>query len=200
MDDADTDDDALLDRSSLPFAAGAGLGAWLLGYLFTYLLTAGDIRTAFPTRIIEAFTGDPATWQIVGWVFYNAHLVSTTVDLGIVTVTQSFVGGDGFTPLLYVVPPLVLFAGGIAVVRATGITDSTEAALAGVVSVVGYLPLAVAGALLFRIRGSGPTIVPAVLIAGIIYPVLFGALGALFASMVGGSEPDDRRKTDDARE
>ena len=62
---------------TLPFVAGAGFGAagWILGYVVAYLLVATDIESSPLNRLIEFFGGDSATYELVGGVFYNAHLV-----------------------------------------------------------------------------------------------------------------------------
>jgi len=165
----------------LPGAA-AGVGAWLLGYLSTFLLTAGEIRDSPVRQVIEALGGDLPTWKVVGWVFYNAHF-SNTVFEGLFGGARSFVGGDaGFTPLLFVVPPLLLVAAGLAVGRAVGVTDLRGAAAAGVTLVAGYGALSVVGLVLFALEGAHPEYVTGVLLVGLVYPVVFGVAGAALAA------------------
>ena len=125
----------------------------------------------------------------MGWVFYNTHFVDTVGSFSAfgLDVTRSInLVGDEFSAVLYLVPALVLVAAGIAVARAAGTpTTGSDAALAGGTVVAGYLPRAVAGALLFGTAGDagsvGPALVPAVGLAGVVYPVVFGALGGVVA-------------------
>lgn len=178
--------------------AAAGALAWLLGYLLTYVVTSGRIREfqgSFLGQVADLFGLEVPTWRVVGWVFYNAHFVDTVAGGG----TGSAIGGDGgFTPLLYVVPPLVLLAAGLAVGRASGSGDAATGALAGSSVLLGYLPLSVLGVFLFEttLAGAavGPSLAPGILLAGVLYPAVFGAVGAGLAALAaGGSE--SRRPT-----
>ena len=81
---------------SLPFAVGAGFGAagWILGYVVAYLLVATDIESPPPNRLIEFFGGDSATYELVGWVFYNPHLVDISyTGVRVFPPPRSFIGG-----------------------------------------------------------------------------------------------------------
>lgn len=87
-------------------SAVAGVGAWLLGYALTYLLVATDIESSSLNQLVEFFEGESPVYELVGWVFYNAHLVDVSYSgLGPFSPPRSFIGGDGFTPFLYVIPP-----------------------------------------------------------------------------------------------
>jgi len=166
-------------RDQVPFGVGAAAGAasWVLGYLCTYVITSSDIQNS----LIGQFTDIP-TWKAVGWVFFNAHFVDTVVDLPVIGGATNFVGGDeGFTVLLYVVPPLLLLAAGLAVGRYAGATDAASAAVGGASLVVGYGLLSVVGVFAFPTENVSPDPVTAVLLAGVVYPVVFGAIGAAVA-------------------
>lgn len=179
------------DTKNLPLVPGAvtGVVAWILGYVFTYLLVATDVEESALNRIIEFFEGESATYELVGWVFYNAHLVDVSYSgLGPFSPPRNFIGGeDGFTLLLYVIPPLLLVAGGLAVARMNGATETNEGAIAGALVVPGYLVLTVVGVFLFEVTVGGasgaPDLIPAVFIAGLVYPVVFGAIGGVIASL-----------------
>ncbi len=179
------------DTDSRPFIESAvgGLTAWLLGYVLTYLLVATDIETSPLNRIIEFFEGDSATYELVGWVFYNAHLVDVSyTGLGPFSPPRQFIGGeDGFTLLLYLIPPALLVIAGLAVGRYSGVSELNEGALTGALVTPGYLLLSIAGVFLFTVTvgdaSGAPDLVPAVLIAGIIYPVVFGAVGGALAAI-----------------
>ena len=179
--------------SDLPFVGGAGVGivTWIVGYVLTYLVVAPDIRDSSINRLVEAFGGAPATYEMVGWVFFNAHFVD--VD------APSLIGGAGSAnlisqadggslSLLFVLPPLLLIVAGVVAGRAADASDPDGGARAGAFVLAGYLPLAVVGAFLFRYTvGDGsvaPTLVTAVLLAGVVYPVVFGAIGGAVSSLL----------------
>lgn len=176
-----------LDDKPVVQGAVAGIGAWLLGYVLTYLLVATDIESSPLNRLIEAFGGESATYELVGWVFYNAHLVDITyTNLGLLSPAPNFVGGDGFTPFLYVVPPALLFVAGLAVGRSAGVSDPMDGAVAGVLVTPVYLVLAVVGAFVVTVSvgdaSGGPDVVQALLIAGIVYPAVCSGLGGVVAA------------------
>ncbi|WP_248897046.1 transporter [Haloplanus halobius] len=178
---------------TLPFVAGAlsGVVAWVLGYVFTYLIVAPDIRESALQRIIETFGGDSATYELVGWVFFNAHFVNTVFqNVPLVgNRTTSFIGGEqGFTVLLYVIPVGLLLAAGIALARYRGVTNATDGALTGVTALPGYLLLSVVGVFLFEVTvadvSGGPDVLPAIFLAGIIYPALVAGGGGALIGML----------------
>ncbi|MEF8841943.1 MAG: hypothetical protein V5A62_10010 [Haloarculaceae archaeon] len=180
-------------RVPVGVGAAAGALAWLLGYLLTYVVTSGRIQEfqgSFLGQVADLFGLEVPTWKVVGWVFYNAHFVDTAAGGG---TGSAIVGDGGFTPLLYVVPPLVLLAAGLAVGRASGSGDAATGAFAGASVLFGYLPLSVVGVFLFEatLAGTavGPSLAPGMLLAGVLYPAVFGAVGAGVAALTtGGSE------------
>jgi hypothetical protein len=181
--------------SDVPLLGGAlaGLLTWILGYVLTYLLVAPDVRESALNQFVEAFEGAPATYEMVGWVFYNAHFVDVVFrNIPFVgSRSGTFVGGqDGFTTLLYVVPPALLVAAGLALSRRQGASTPVRGATAGLTVVPGYLVLSVAGTFLFEVAALGargaPDLLPAVVLAGVLYPLVFasagGALGGFLES------------------
>jgi hypothetical protein len=180
-------------------AGGGGVAAYLLGYLFTYILAGPSIQESDLNRIIDAVGEGDVAWKLVGWVFYNAHGVTTTLDIDVpfiggTDVVNFIAQGNGLSPVLYVLPPALLLAAGLAGVRVAGTAALGDALRIGPAVAVGYLPLAVAGAVLFSVtvRSSvgGPTLVTAIGLAGVVYPLLFGtagtALGVVLADRTGG--------------
>lgn len=185
-------DDSLTDRLPLAQGAGAGVAAYLLGYLLTYVWQSGSVeeRLASFNFIADLFGGDPiAVWQAVGWLFYNAHFVRTRATGGLGGPrSQNFIAGSdgGAVVLLYLVPVVLLLAAGLAVARLGGAADIADGAVGGATVVLGYLPLAVVGRFLFNYDGSvAPDLVTAVLLAGLVYPLVFGALGGVAWTSVG---------------
>lgn len=182
-------------------AAGAvlGTGAWLVGYLLVYLVTADRLRESGLRRIVELFGGDLPTWKMVGWVVYNAQFVDVVVE-GPFGGDVHFVGGeDGVTPLLYLVAPLLLLAAGaLAVWLADADDEPARAAVTGAGVVLGYGVLSVAGIVLFATDDPAvaPEALPAVLLSGLAYPIVLGAAGGAAATLAtrdGRPEPTTRR-------
>jgi hypothetical protein len=175
---------------SLAAGAVAGLAAYLLGYLATYLVTADRIRDSLASAVVEFAAGEPVTWKLVGWVFYNEHFVRATVP-GLTgrNAVDLVAEVEAFSAVLYLVPPLLLLVAGVAAVRTTGTTGAKTGATRGALVVAGYLPAAVAGAFLFVVAAgdlsAGPNAVTAALLAGGVYPVVFGALGGAAAGATG---------------
>ncbi|MFQ3319458.1 MAG: hypothetical protein ACI8UR_002041 [Natronomonas sp.] len=187
-----------VDTDDLPLVPGAvaGIAAWILGYVFTYLLAGSDLRNSGLNRFIEAFEGDPATYELVGWVFYNAHFVDIvyTGGIGASVLPANYIGGeDGFTALLYVLPPALLVGAGLAIGRSQGVTETNDGAIAGALAAIGYLVLSIVGVFLFEISAGGttgnPDLVPAILLAGLVFPVVFGAIGGVIAANTAEEEP-----------
>lgn len=174
-----------------PVVAGfvSGALAWGIGYVITYLLVANQIRDSAIGAVLQVLEGEPATYKLVGWVFYNAHLVDTVfrnIPLG--DRSMSFIGGDGgYSAVLYLLPVGVLVATGLALARYRGAGDPTTGALAGLTAVPGYLLLSLAGAVLFEISiagvTGGPDLLLAAVIAGLVYPALFAGAGGVIGGL-----------------
>lgn len=163
----------------------AGAAAYVVGYIMTYAWKSGDYRDVLDNiNPIMEFLGSqaPETWRIIGWLFYSAHYVDTSIDLGVeqfyVNLVQS---GGGNLELLYLIPPALLVVAGFAVARNFQHERVIDAATKGAWVALGYLPLVAFGAILFQIDGSGPDLIPSILIAGVVYPVIFGAVGGVLA-------------------
>lgn len=191
-DAAETTDETAT-RTGLPLLEGAaaGLGAWLVGYAVTYLLVANDVRESSLQRMIEAFDGEPATYEMVGWVFYNSHMVETVFqNVPLVgSRTMSSIGGEnGFTVALYAVPVATLFVVGLALAAYRGSPAPTDGLLAGLTALPGYLLATVAGVFLFEVTvGSttgGPDALPAVVLAGLLFPAVCAGVGGVVGSVV----------------
>lgn len=181
--------------SRLATGAAGGVVAYLLGYLFVYVTQRGSVEDQLAgfNLIADLLGSDPIpAWQAVGWVFYNAHFVATEVPSPVGGVrSENFIAAadDGTLTALYLVPLLLLLAAGMAVGRFANATEPADGARAGGFVVVGYLPLAVVGAILFGYSVGDGTIAPdlltAVLLAGIVYPAALGALGGVASTYLG---------------
>lgn len=162
----------------------AGAGSWLIAYATIYVLVSEDVRDSPIHQFIDVVEGEPATYELVGWVFYNAHFVTVVLsDVPLVgSRTISTVGGeDGFTPVLYLIPAALLVLAGLALAFVHEQHDPVTGALAGVRALPAYLVLSVVGVFAFEVtigsaRGA-PDLLAAVFLAGIVYPVFFGGIG-----------------------
>ncbi|MFD1634253.1 hypothetical protein ACOZ4L_00805 [Haloplanus ruber] len=187
-----------VDTGDLPLVEGvvAGAAAWIVGYLLTALVVLARLDRSELGDISDNVGGGNSI-DFIGWVFFNSHFVGTVVEAGFLgfggSNTTSFVGGDGFTPLLYLVPVALLIGAGLAVGRARGVAGTTDGAVAGSLVVLPYLALSIIGAMLFRVSTEGlgasfsgrPELLPAVLLAGVVFPAVLGALGGIVAGNTG---------------
>lgn len=186
-----------MDRNRRSYAAAAvsGIVAFGLAYVLVYALTISTVRDSLLTGIAESFGEENAAWKVVGWVLFNAQFVTTTITvdvplLGGTDAVNFITESDSLSPVLYVIPPALLTVAGLAVARLDGATDVGRALRVGPAVALGYLPMAVLGALAFAVSigdssGGSPTLVTAVGLAGLLYPVLFGTLGAALGTVVG---------------
>lgn len=177
-------------RPSLITGFVTGALAWIVGYILTYLVVAPDVRDSGLNRLIEALDGEPATFELVGWVFFNAHFVETVFQglpvLG--SRTASYVGGEnGFTVLLYLVPAGTLLIGGFLLGMANGDTDVSGGGLSGLMALPGYALAAAVTAIGVEVTTAGATAGPdflaALILAGIAYPIVFAGLGGVLAAI-----------------
>ncbi len=188
-----TDDSTVSRGSSVAASAGLGVLAAAIGYLVTYVLIVSEVR--------EAVGDDVADWKGVAWYFYNAHMVdveasgafgsfggASTVDF----ISQSSSSGAS---LLYVIPPLVLLTIGAILAVQWDVTDIGEAVVVGAPVTIGYAVVMGLGALVaesstevevFGIEATGsisPEFVPAVILGGLLYPLVFATAGAVLAAV-----------------
>ncbi|WP_276301868.1 hypothetical protein [Halorussus lipolyticus] len=184
--DATGTGDGIAVRGLLARGAVGGAGAWFVGYLVAYVWKSQTVSEALRgVGVVSELLGGEAVpaWKGVAWLFLNAHFVATRIPtITGATRTANFVTGEGGSTLLLALPALLLTAVGAigAYGRGAGLLDSAKAG-AGVV--VGYLPLSAAVAFLTAHAigdtqvAISPDPVTAVLLAGAVYPVVFGAVG-----------------------
>ena len=181
-------------RSSVAASAGLGVFATVIGYLLTSLLVGSEVRESVGDTVAE--------WKAVAWFFYEAHLVDiegsgqigsfagmSTLDL----IAQSDAAG---ATLLYVVPPLVLLAVGALLAVRWNVTDLGEAVVAGAPVAIGYAVVMGLGAVVTEsttessalgIEASSsiaPALLPAIVLGGVLYPLVFATAGAAIAAAV----------------
>ncbi len=179
---------ATLDVKSVPVVVGtvAGVAAWVSGYVCAYLIAGTRVRESGLNRVLEFLGEGTVIYKLVGWVFFNSHFVDTVFEGAPVTVAANTIGGDdGFTTLLFLVPPALLVAAGLAVARYEGVATSDAGIRAGLSVVPAYFLLSILGAFVFTITAGPatgrPDLLLAAVLAGVVYPAVFGAAGGALA-------------------
>ncbi|RQG94095.1 hypothetical protein [Natrarchaeobius chitinivorans] len=180
--------------TSVAASAGLGVLAAAIGYLLAYLLVAGEVREGLGESVAE--------WKGVGWYYYNAHAVDVHAsgEIGSFggTRTVDFIAQSGSTSasLLYVVPPVVLLGAGAILAHRLDVRDIGEAVLVGAPVAIGYVVMMGLGAVVtessteatfFGIEATGtmgPALVPSVVLAGILYPLVFATAGSILVAVL----------------
>ena len=185
------------DRPPLVLGAVVGVGAWILGYVLLFVVVGPEVQDSVAQRFIEAVEGEPATYQMVGWVFYNAHFVDTVI-VGIPgfgdQTANAISADDGFSQLLYLVPVGLLVTAGLGLARSQAVSEVRDGLLVGATVLPGYLLLSALGLVLFEVAigpATGrPAQLEAIVLAGIVYPLVFGALGGVLGAVTAGDSSD----------
>ena len=191
---AGDDRSGTVERVGLVTGSATGAGAYLLGYLVTYVTQVGAVRDRLRALnfLTDLFGGETvAAWQGVGWYFYSAHFVAT--------VSPTFGGGTRSTNFLataeanlaylYLVPPVALLLAGAAVAFLGGAEGPTDGVVAALGVVPAYFLLAIVGAAAFAfgVGDAGsihPEYVTAALLAGVVYPAVLGGAGGAVGAAV----------------
>jgi len=185
----------LTDKLPLLAGAVAGAAAYVTGMILTFLLLTIDGEYEFGSA---EFAGGGRLDE-VGWLFYSSHFAN-------IEATGSALGAgesDTFNAVsefqlqfpavvYYLVPVVLLISASIFVVASLDLWDPSPAdcAQAGTSIVVGYLPLALAGTFLYTASISGlgaefsigPEPLTSILLVGLLFPLLFGAVGGVLFS------------------
>lgn len=184
---------AVSSRSSIAASAGVGVLTAAIGYLVTALLIGNEVR--------ERFGDGVADWRGAAWYFYEAHMVDVEVtgQVGSVggTDTLDLIAQTGGTAdLLYVVVPLALVAAGAGLAVRLGASELGDAITIGIPVMIGYSAVLSVGAVaaestaevsafgIEATRTVAPALVPAVVLGGVIYPLVFATLGAAIATVL----------------
>ncbi len=164
-----------------------GVLAYLAGYLvtFAFVLVESD-RSSVDTN--------EYVFEVVGWLFYNAQFVATETSasgagMSTTQTENTLAQAMNLTiprPLWTLAVVVVLVGAGYV---AAGRTSGPSVA-AGAAVVAGYLPLAVAGTFVFTVDETAfganvsvaPETIPAILLAGVVFPVVCGAIGGVLNS------------------
>jgi hypothetical protein len=174
--DAPADDRHERLKRALRRGVGAGAAAYAAGYVVLYLWywAMGDTST------------ETTDWVSMGWFFYRGHLVDITMSgdaaPAAVRTTESVLSATTVPDVL--APVAALTALGYLLGREAAAETALESATAGASLVAGYLPLTVVGSFLFRKPVAGgypasPDLLQSLLLAGLAFPLLFGAIGGV---------------------
>jgi len=163
-------------RSRVSITAGvlAGAGAFVAGYLLTFLLVVVDARAGGGRLGANLF-------ESVGLLFFNAQFVDTAVTTGFSTETfnplrDASAGGGAIPRALWTLVPVAVL-----VVAGRRAAAGRSSVVGGASIVAGYLPLVALGTVVFQFEELSPETWPALLIAGVAFPVACGVLGGVLA-------------------
>lgn len=188
-----TDRSSSTDGGEIAASAGVGVFVAAIGYLLTTLLIRDEVGENF---------GSVPEWKGTAWYYYSAHFVELEASgsfggiSGTSTVDLIAESGSANADLLYVIPPLVLLAGGAILAARLGARDLGGAVAAGAPLAIGYAVVMSLGALVTETSAEGsffgvdvtgstaPQLLPAIVLAGILYPLVFATAGAVLATVV----------------
>ncbi|ACV11968.1 conserved hypothetical protein [Halorhabdus utahensis DSM 12940] len=167
--------------------AAGGAIAFALGYLLTWILAGTRVANVTANELLGGAIPD---WNALVWVFYDAHFVGTR--------TPEVFGPDGFflgggdlvdtvsllgVESLYLVPVIVLAVGGAVVATRADTSVPRDGAMVGATLAVGYFAAVFLGLFPATHSGIAPSPLRALVIAGIVYPIVFGAIGGGLAGL-----------------
>jgi len=201
----------LTDRLPLARGAALGAAAYVVGFIITYVFVEMESDGADTEQALGQFGStfgvDIGMTDLVGWFFYSSHFVDTTVSAEALGESQSQSANmlsevTDLTipePIWYLVPIVCLLVAGYVTAKAISNTAETaDAAKAGATVIAGYLPLAAVGTFIFSKSGDftrssfgqsvsgsismGPDMMMALLLAGLAYPLVLGAIGGALST------------------
>lgn len=171
------------DRWTVVRGAVAGAGGFALAYLATALAVHAD-----PAPLVSEFElYGHLFWVLAGWAHYDAQFVGVSAG----ATTYAVVVAGALSPAAYrLVPPAALVAAGFVAGLRADVAATADRTAAGALVVAGYLPTALGAGLAMHVsmRGAvvGPSLVRAAVVAGLAYPLLFGAVGGALAGLRSG--------------
>lgn len=162
-----------------------GAIAFALGYLGTWVLAG---TKAANVTAYGPFGGAIPDWKALFWLLYDAHFVGTRTPEVFGPGGSLWGGGDLVDTAallgvesLYVVPVVILVVAGAVLATRAGVPTPRGGAIVGATLAVGYLAAVVLGLFPTTHGGIAPSPLRAIVIAGIVYPVVFGAIGGALA-------------------
>lgn len=184
-----TDGGRTAGKDGLPVQRGflMGVGAFLVGYVFTYLYKSDEFSDSFGGSGMSQFGSEPETYQGIGWIYTAMH--HATVELSAANQSTTMSASDLEEGWLVLVPIVALLAAGYLVATRTPDHVDVSGAKAGATIVAGYLVCIVALVFLSEwsttvstLGGSADiTVKPkqgeTIAIAGVAYPLVLGIIG-----------------------
>lgn len=169
-------EDGVLDgwtREDLKRSAVAGVAAYLAGYALLYLWFLTQGRTA----------SEAVDWRWVGWILYRGQFVPLDVRANTALVETGLGNPSNVVPSL-LLSVVAVGTAGFLLARARHSIEPVAAAKTGGSLVLGYLPLAALGLVVFRgTLPNGVHVSPnplwGLLVTGLVFPTAVGALGGL---------------------
>lgn len=174
---------------------GGGIGAFVL--VFTLLLGLRVGRLSGAADYFTYFTSfdavTPNNVEVLNWVFFEAHTVGTEITIGTAGTSRSSVThvthGVLYEPWFAIVPILALGAVGYLLGDLAYSWDVTSGFQAGASLVLGYFLGVGVAVFVLTTRGvtdgvtvtMGPEPLTGLLVAGLVYPVVFGGIGGAVA-------------------
>ncbi len=172
-----------------------GLASFVVGYIVTLVVVALGESDDISENLVEA----------AGWIYYNAQFANlqVTASAGGGSRTASFnyltdstlfsesVDAVSVPTVVYhLIPILVLVAAGVALANYVGARELSDGAIGGAMLAVGTVLPALLGTVIFSVETAGfgftvtqsPALVPGVLLVGLLYPAVFGAIGGIIST------------------
>jgi len=168
-------------KATLLRGAAGGVIAFAFGYLITWVLAgtkAASITGYGP------FGGAIPDWKALFWLLYDAHFVGTRTP-EVFGPGGFFLGGGDLldtvsllgVEYLYLVPVVVLVVAGAVLATRADVPTPRDGAIVGATLAIGYLAAVILGLFPTTQAGIAPSPPRALVIAGIVYPIVFGAIG-----------------------
>jgi hypothetical protein len=158
--------------------AAVGVGTFLLGYVVTFLTAtnAGTSAARAFEPLARAGGRFVPDWKAAGWLFLDSHQVGLQFD----GRHLNFVSFAGVEYLILVAPILLVVAGAL-VARWSASDTRRQGLVDGATVAIGYLVFVAVFATLVQHANVRPRLLRSVVIAGVVYPVVFGGLGGFLA-------------------
>lgn len=165
----------------------AGAASFVVGYLVTLVL------------FVATEDSSDNLMEVAGWVYYNAQFTEVVTGGGGMEVSVNFVTGSGggmtqasteLPGIVYhLVPVVVLVGAGFVLAQQANAIEPTNGAIAGATLALGVVVLALIGTFVFQTSQSGgvstsPDLVKSILLVGLAYPAIFGALGGALSTQL----------------
>jgi len=174
--------------------AAAGAVTFVLGFLVTYLAKSGQFSR-------QLLGNSPSTEHYVSWMFFKMHNVGHEATASAGSRSESEAFDPSTWPVwddwLFALPPALLLVAGLAVGVLWADGRAGSGGLYGASLVLGYLPMALLAGLFAQYSATrfggvvsvsaGPKLPELILLAGVLYPLVFGAVGGVVAGALGSS-------------